>query len=92
MNIKEGTEVAAIVDGGWHSALCEALALSQRDDEPFHLMFGKASEWSENIGLWLTPDTTYTSVGIIQLFVPWTAIRALAIVAEGQTKRLGFQP
>ena len=68
------------------------LVLPEETAEPFHLMFGKTITWTENIGLWLTPDKTYTDTGIAQLFVPWRFIVTIAVVLDGQRSKVGFRP
>lgn len=89
MNLQEGTEVAVIVDGKWHAALCKALVLFEDTGDPFHLMSGKVSG-SEHVGLWMLPDKTYTNVGLVQLFIPWNAIVTVAVIEEARKEKLGF--
>jgi hypothetical protein len=90
MNLPDGTEVAVIVDGPWHSTLCKALVLFETTDEPFHLMFGRISSWAGNVGLWLIPENRYTNVGLVNLFVPWRAIISVAMIEEGKKKEHGY--
>jgi len=91
MNLRESSEVAVIVDGKWHAALCKALILSEASGEPYHPMFGKVAGWSEGIGIWLVPEKTYTSAGLSHLFIPWHSIITIAVIEEGQRKKPGFQ-
>lgn len=90
MHLKEGTEVAILVNGEWLASLRKAIVLPDEAGEPVQLMFGKVITWAENIGLWLTPDKTYTDTGIIQMFIPWHFIVTLAVVQEGQKRKFGF--
>ena len=91
MDLKEGSDVAVIVDGKWHAALCKSLILpSEASSEPFHTMFGKVSEWSANVGMWLLPERQYANVGLTRLFIPWHSIVSVAVIEEGKRNRPGF--
>ena len=90
MDLKEGTEVAVLVDGNWLASLRKALALPDEPGEAFQFMFGQIITLTENVGLWLTPDKTYIDTGIIQLFIPWHFVVTVAVIQEGQKTKLGF--
>ena len=92
MNIQEGIDIAVIVDGEWHALLCKALVLFKEETaDPVRIMSGKVSG-SEPNGLWMVPETTYSNVGLAQLFIPWHAIVTVAVIDDAHKSKLGFHP